>query len=204
MQRNPVDGEKLICRRGQPFKIRLHLNRPYVRSQDAISFLFTLADDDKPSLGHGSLIGCPLRYNSYELGDPLEWGSAIDAINGDVLTVLIKPAATAAIGEWRVDVDTQLQQGNGMKSFKYPSTFYVLFNPWCKDDQVYLADADQLEEYILADTTLVWRGSYNRLRPSIWKLGQYEKNVLDCSLLLISAIGKVMMISANAVQLQQT
>lgn len=181
----------MIIRRGQSFKIRLTLNRPFSRAKDSLSFIFTLANDEKPSLGHGSLIGCPLRLNSYELGEPLEWGSAIESINGDVLTVLIKPAATAAIGEWRVDVDTQLVSGEGMKSFKYPSTFYVLFNPWCQDDQVYMADRDQLEEYVMSDTTLVWRGSYNRLRPSIWKLGQYEKNVLDCSLLLISAIGKV-------------
>jgi transglutaminase 1 len=43
----------------------------------------------------------------------------------------------------------------------------------------------------MADTTLVWRGSYNRLRPSIWKLGQYERDVLDCALILISTVGKV-------------
>lgn len=54
-----------------------------------------------------------------------------------------------------------------------------------------ILDYQNLEEYILADTTLVWRGSYNRLRPSVWKVGQFERNVLDCSLLLISTIGKV-------------
>lgn len=41
------------------------------------------------------------------------------------------------------------------------------------------------------DTTLIWRGSYNRLRPTVWKLGQFEENVLDCSLLLLATIGKV-------------
>lgn len=44
---------------------------------------------------------------------------------------------------------------------------------------------------MLADTTLIWRGSYNRLRPSVWKVGQYEKDILDCSLLLMSKVGKV-------------
>lgn len=54
-----------------------------------------------------------------------------------------------------------------------------------------IPDPEALREYVLADTTLIWRGSYNRLRPSVWKLGQYEKDVLDCSLLLMSKIGKV-------------
>lgn len=47
------------------------------------------------------------------------------------------------------------------------------------------------EEYILADTTLIWRGSYNRLRPSVWKLGQFDRNILECSLILLSKVGKV-------------
>lgn len=29
------------------------------------------------------------------------------------------------------------------------------------------------------------------MRPSIWQLGQFERNVLECSLLLIATIGKV-------------
>lgn len=138
MQKNSHDNTKLVIRRGQPFKIRLTLNRPYSRTKDAISFVFTLDNIDKPNHGHSTLIGTTLQYNSYELGDPLEWGSAIESIHGDVLNVLIKPAATAAIGEWRVDIDTQLYKGEGIKSFKYPSTFYVLFNPWCQDDQVFM------------------------------------------------------------------
>lgn len=43
----------------------------------------------------------------------------------------------------------------------------------------------------MEDTTLVWRGSYNRLRPSVWKLGQWESDVLDCALTVIAKIGKV-------------
>lgn len=44
---------------------------------------------------------------------------------------------------------------------------------------------------MLTDSTLIYRGSYNRIKPSIWELGQFERNVLDCSLLLLSAVGKV-------------
>lgn len=139
MQTQSADTTKLVIRRGQPFKIRLILNRPYVRDKDNISFIFTLHTDEKPSHGHGTLIGTTLQFNSYELGGPLEWGSAIESMNGDVLNVLIKPAANAPIGEWRVDVDSQLYNIQGIRSFKYPSTFYVLFNPWCQDDQVYMA-----------------------------------------------------------------
>lgn len=138
MQKNSVDGSKLVIRRGQPFKVRLTMSRPFSRTKDALSFIFTLDNAEKPSHGHGTLIGTQLKSNSYELGDTLEWGSAIESINGNVLIVWIKPAATAPIGEWRVDVDTQLSSGEGIRSYKYPTSFYILFNPWCKDDQVYM------------------------------------------------------------------
>lgn len=59
-------------------------------------------------------------------------------------------------------------------------------------------EQEDLEEYVLADTTLIWRGSYNRLRPSVWKLGQFDEDVLDCSLLLIAKIGKVFKITNSS------
>lgn len=139
MQKHSEIGSKLVIRRGQPFKIRLNLNRSYSRSTDLLSFVFTLDGIEKPSHGHATLVGTTLKHSSFELGDASEWGSAIDAINGKVIDVLIKPAATAPIGEWRVEVDTQLiSRDGGTKSCKYPATIYILFNPWCKDDQVYL------------------------------------------------------------------
>lgn len=139
MQKHSEAVSKLVVRRGQSFKIRLHLDRPYSRITDLISFVFTLDGIDKPSHGHGTLVGTTLKSSSFELGDAKEWGSSVDAINGKVLEILIKPAATAPIGEWRLEVDTQLMsRESGTRSCKYPSTVYVLFNPWCKDDQVYL------------------------------------------------------------------
>lgn len=46
-------------------------------------------------------------------------------------------------------------------------------------------------EYVLNDTGLIWRGTANRLRPTVWKYAQFEKDVLECSLYLVAKIGKV-------------
>lgn len=47
------------------------------------------------------------------------------------------------------------------------------------------------EETVLGDTGLIWRGSYNRLRPTVWKYAQFERDVLECSLYLIHKVGRV-------------
>uniref|UniRef100_A0A1S4H0X3 protein-glutamine gamma-glutamyltransferase n=1 Tax=Anopheles gambiae TaxID=7165 RepID=A0A1S4H0X3_ANOGA len=193
MSRDEYSGKipKLVVRRGQPFRLRLVCDRPYDRARDALSLIFTVADEDQPTHGHGTLVGIPVNQFPEQLGEPEEWGAAIEAINGDLLQVLVKPAATAPVGQWKLDIDTKLLSEAFGKSYSLPQAFYVLFNPWCPDDLVYMEEKAHRHEYVMSDTTLIYRGSYNRLRPSVWKFGQFEKHVLDCSLLLIAKIGKV-------------
>lgn len=141
MNRNANIGlsSNLVARRGQPFRVIISFNRPFDSQRDAISFIFTLQDIDKPNHGHGTLVAAALKYDSFNLGEPIEWICAIDAKYNNYLEILIKPAATAPIGEWKFDIDTQLINGGGAATYKSPSSFYLLFNPWCTDDVVYMA-----------------------------------------------------------------
>lgn len=129
---------KLVIRRGQPFKLHLHCNRPYNREKDAISLMFTVADVDKPSFGHATLIAVALKNKSTDLGRSFEWGASVNSINGDLLEILIKPAATALVTQWKLDIDSKIVNSTVSKSFSLPQPFYCLFNPWCREDQVYL------------------------------------------------------------------
>ena len=193
MNRETVPGMKsqLVVRRGQPFRLKLTCSRPYRKSTDGLSFVFSVADDEKPTFGHATLVPIALAKHSNDLGDPLQWGASIESIHGDVLTVLIKPSAQAPVTLWKVDIDTKNMGTGESKTFSVLEPIIVLFNPWCVDDQVYMANGAEREEYVLNDTTLIYRGSYNRIRPTVWKLGQFERNVLECALYLISHVGKV-------------
>lgn len=129
---------KLVIRRGQVFKLHLHCNRPYNIEKDAISLIFSIADVEKPSFGHGTLIAVSLKNRSTDLGKSNEWGAAVNNINGDLLEILIKPAANAAVTQWKMDIDSKAINNNASKSYSLPQPFYVLFNPWCREDEVYL------------------------------------------------------------------
>lgn len=136
MHRNSV-ATNLVIRRGQPFRLIVSFNRPFDSLRDAISFIFTLRDDDRPNHGHGTLVGTSLKLDPYDLGASHEWSCVIDEKHGNLLEILVKPAANAAVGEWNFDIDTQIRPG-GATTFKSPNTFFMLFNPWCQDDQVYM------------------------------------------------------------------
>lgn len=106
--------------------------------KDAISLVLSVADVDKPSFGHGTLIALALKNKSTDLGKSFEWGASVNAINGDLLEILIKPSANALVTQWKLDIDSKMLTGNVSKSFSLPQPFYILFNPWCREDQVYL------------------------------------------------------------------
>lgn len=128
----------LVVRRGQPFRLVITFNRAFDSITDKISFIFTLQDDDRPNHGHGTLVGTALKQDAYNLGSSYEWTCAIDEKHGNVLQILVKSAANAAIGEWNFDIDTQLIRGVGAATHKNKTSFYLLFNPWCEDDLVYM------------------------------------------------------------------
>jgi transglutaminase 1 len=136
---------KLVVRRGQPFRLRLYCNRPYDPEKDAITLILTVADVKQPNLGHGTLIGLLLSNNVNDQGPEDEWAAVLKGINGEVLDVLIKPAANALVTQWKIDFDTKLLNGTLARSFSLPQAIYVLFNPWCPQDQVYMPGRILLE-----------------------------------------------------------
>lgn len=52
-------------------------------------------------------------------------------------------------------------------------------------------------EYVLTDTGLIWRGTSNRMRPSVWKYSQFERDILDCALYMMTHVGKVRVSGRN-------
>lgn len=184
---NIPGSETLVIRRGQPFKLILKTNRKYAAEIDGISFIFTVADEDHPTIGHGTLVAVPLLPKITKDGN---WSALLFDYTNDSMTVLITPGADCVVAQWKMDIDTRLRD-NGAVSYTHDKGIFILFNPWSKLDQVYMKSEEWREECVLHDTGLIWRGSYNRLRPTVWKYAQFEKDILECSLLLINSVGKV-------------
>ncbi|RZF45384.1 hypothetical protein LSTR_LSTR002827 [Laodelphax striatellus] len=185
---------QLVVRRGQQFQMDLVLSRAFNSNLDAISFIFTCANTKKPNHGQGTLVAVPLLVKSAPSVD--SWTATIDRSSENVISVQITPAANCIVGEWKMDIDTKLMDNSAL-SFNLDAPFYVLFNPWCQDDQVYIDGEELRREYVLADTGLIWRGTLNRMRPSVWKFAQFEKDILECSVYLLTNTGKLPPSSCN-------
>ncbi|XP_076656619.1 transglutaminase isoform X1 [Halictus rubicundus] len=183
------DKARLVVRRGQPFYLHLTLSRDYDPNIDGMSLVFTVDDVEKPQYGHGTLVATPVLYPG-EVSEG-SWQATIDAIQSSFLRLKIVPDANAIIGKWKMEIDTKNRNLDGAVSYSMRHPFYLIFNPWSEEDVVYLEDEDQRQEYVLAEDGLIWRGSYNRLRPTVWKYSQFERDILDCALHLMTRVGKV-------------
>ncbi|KAL5280423.1 F13A1 family protein [Megaselia abdita] len=179
----------LVVRRGQEFKLLLELNRAFDKNSDAFCFIFSIVGEDRPSLSNGTLQALvPSDGNN---DNPSNWTIKTGASVDKTLEIIVKPAANAPVMVWKLAIDIKNIRNSSSNSFIDQNLIYILFNPWCEQDLVYLPDEDKRQEYVLQDTTLIYRGSHNSISPTVWKVGQFDKDVLQCSMDLISRIGKI-------------
>uniref|UniRef100_A0A2A4JKA1 protein-glutamine gamma-glutamyltransferase n=1 Tax=Heliothis virescens TaxID=7102 RepID=A0A2A4JKA1_HELVI len=178
----------LVVRRGQAFKLDILLNRPYDASRDAVSFIFYVADVEARGPSDDTSAAVPLLEKGSETFGA--WSATYESQVDSHLMVAVTPAADCIVAAWRLDVDTRLAGGSSL-SYRHPLPIYVLFNPWCLTDSVYMPGHSHRDEYVLEDGGLMFRGVYNRIKPTPWNYAQYEKDILDCALYLVREIGKV-------------
>ncbi|XP_066246392.1 annulin-like [Euwallacea similis] len=178
---------QLVVRRGQFFKLIITFSRPYDEDKDGISFIFVVDDEEKPSHGNSTMVAVPLLKKPDRY---LPWNVVLHSVEENTITVNIMTSPEAIVAKWRMDIDTKIID-NGAYSYSWDMRIYLLFNPWSKHDQVYMKSEDWREEAVMNDVGIIYRGTYNRIKPVIWKYDQFEKNVLDCSLYLVHTVGKV-------------
>ncbi|XP_055590398.1 annulin-like [Uranotaenia lowii] len=196
MNRDSIDGSSsvLIARRGQSIKFKILCNREFNEERDIVSIMLAVQpmNSETISHGHSTVVYLPLDVSGGEFDENVtSWKARLSKIKENTMHVEVITSPMASVSRWELSVDTKLKGNDKVNSSNTPIPFYLLFNPWCERDAVFLEDESLREEYVLADTTMIWRGCDRSFHPTIWKLGQFEKDILDCGLLLVSRVGRV-------------
>ncbi|KAK9511097.1 hypothetical protein O3M35_005727 [Rhynocoris fuscipes] len=186
---------QLVVRRGQVFKLLLTLNRPYLDQDDEIAFIFTHKVARHPSIGSKTKVVTRLEKHLKEANTSL-WSSLLIKNQGEYLTVFITPAASAIIGEWIMEIDC-IASRKVLNTYRHHGSIIVIFNAWCKDDAVYLEKDAEREEYVLNDSGFYWSGNFTNSTKRPWKFGQYEEDILLCSLMILEQVSEVPLIHCN-------
>lgn len=192
-ERNPT----LVVRRGLPICFYLKFDREFDMANDSVSFMFKLAETGDANFGNNTMAAVPLKENpSNGNGHWSAYVMSTDDVDPHVVSVRITPPNNCIVGQWIFDIDTRFGQEAAMFSAK-GNPIYILFNPWCPTDEVYIKDDELREEYVLSEEGLMWRGSHSRQKEVMWKYGQFQKNMLESSFLLLLKIRRLALIHCS-------
>lgn len=133
---NPV----LVVRRGQPFQLKMYCDRPFDEDRDVISFMLAVEpmNEERVSHGHGTVVHLPLDKGDGVDEDESDWKAVLESVEDNALTINIRASAKASVSKWSMSIDTKLIGSDQVINANVSVAFYLLFNPWCENDYVYL------------------------------------------------------------------
>ncbi|PVD21176.1 hypothetical protein C0Q70_19343 [Pomacea canaliculata] len=176
-----TEDPKLVIRRGQPFSAVFTFSRPYNAEQDDLRLVFQIGD--RPIVSKGTHVEFVLS----DKDEPNQWGAKIDSQSGNTVNVTFFTPPDCIVGKWSFKVDVVRRTDNQTSVFRYnyKDPIYILFNPWCKEDAVYMENEAARKEYVLRDTGKVFTGTTDRITGKPWAFAQFDGKVLDCCIYLL-------------------
>lgn len=181
------DNPSLVIRRGQAFVISITFDREYHEEQNEISFFFKTGKNQAPPKRTAATV--PMDEKPNGSGVSNEWFAKLINKKDKSIDVEIVPPSNCIIGEWMFDIKTESKIKDGgdvlTLEYKHNDDIIILLNPWCKDDQVYIATEELLAEYILNESGALFSGNYRQRAIKPWNFGQCKDGILNICLHLI-------------------
>ncbi|XP_073539973.1 protein 4.2-like [Phyllobates terribilis] len=157
----------LFLRRGQKFTISLKFQDQTLSQEDLGKFTLITTTGPNPS----KLNGTKNTFKITSLGDRRTWSArVVDCVQGTWKVSITSPA-NAIIGYYSILIkfNTGILEDLGK--------FMMLFNPWCEDDQVYLYNEAERQEFVLSEDGIIYLGSENSAQSHPWHFGQFEESI---------------------------
>lgn len=172
-----ISSQHLILRRGQSFTITLNFRAPAHIFLSALKKVALIAQTgEQPSKTSKTQAIFPIS----SLGDKKGWSAAVEERDAQHWTISVTTPVDAVIGHYSL-----LLQVSSKK--QYPlGQFTLLFNPWNRDDAVFLQNEVQRTEYVLNQDGFIYLGTADCIQEEPWDFGQFERDVMDLSLNLLS------------------
>uniref|UniRef100_A0A8C1L1B0 Protein-glutamine gamma-glutamyltransferase 2 n=1 Tax=Cyprinus carpio TaxID=7962 RepID=A0A8C1L1B0_CYPCA len=168
---NEITVERLIIRRGQAFSLILSAER-----LDQNDIQITAETGPGACEQKGTLSSCstdPQRCSS--VGKC--WSVKVLSGSPSAVTLSVLCPADACIGLYSLTVKSG--------SYTSVSALTVLFNPWSKDDGVFLESEAERQEYVMNEQGIVYQGVDEYITTTNWDFGQFEEDILNICLKLL-------------------
>ncbi|XP_066558216.1 protein-glutamine gamma-glutamyltransferase 5 [Amia ocellicauda] len=178
-----ISKERLIVRRGQVFSITLCFNRTFRQGFDKLQL--TVETGPQPSVSDGTqsvidVASVEETQPSVSTTKSKSWGGTIQSTQQNEVTLAVSSPSDACIGTYTLTVQTGTPPTNNKMG-----SFILLFNPWCSEDEVFLHQEDEWQEYVMNEHGLLYRGQHDAISAVPWTFGQFEKDIVDICLWML-------------------
>ncbi|XP_071484958.1 coagulation factor XIII A chain-like [Diadema antillarum] len=168
------ENQNLVIRRAQNFKLTVRTSRKYVPERETLYMRFA-AMSKHPRQSNGTLILLPIHDSDQSNG----WSIALESSDDGSVRVIVCTAVTSIIGPYSLTVVIKNNRTGLQREFKEAEPIYLLFNPWCRRDPVYMENEEERREYVLEDQGEIWKGNYRCPLSQKWNFGHLDKDVVD-------------------------
>ncbi|XP_058635407.1 protein-glutamine gamma-glutamyltransferase 2 isoform X2 [Onychostoma macrolepis] len=168
---NEITEERLIVRRGQAFSLILSAER-----LDHNDIEITAATGPGACEQKGTLSSCStVTQRCSSIGK--RWSVRVLNSSPSAVTLSVLCPSDACIGLYSLSVRSG--------SCSNVNTLTVLFNPWCRDDWVFLPSEAERQEFVMNEQGIVYKGVDEYITNISWDFGQFEEDILDICLKLL-------------------
>lgn len=122
--------------------------------------------------------------------DMEKWDLSIERQDGNTITFQVHVPASAPVGLWNCWIQThRIGQRDNRQDYKCDEDIYILFNPWCREDSVYMDNDSSRQEYVLNEQGKIWSGTWRQPKGRKWIFGQFDDVVLPACVYLLERSG---------------
>ncbi|KAF7696284.1 hypothetical protein HF521_006378 [Silurus meridionalis] len=172
-------SDDLVVRRGQGFQMWIEFSRAFEPKSDKLHLELRLGPI--PMFSRDTLVTVRL----VEKFENTKWEAKIIEQKDTRIKVCVNSPPTAPIGRYKLNLITWTPKGSHTYKHKPENDLYLLFNPWCKDDAVFMDNEDERNEYVLNDVGVLYYGNDSQIGERNWIFGQFADGVLAACLFIL-------------------
>ncbi|XP_076067754.1 hemocyte protein-glutamine gamma-glutamyltransferase-like [Oratosquilla oratoria] len=179
------DNPSPIFRRGQTFYMTLTTKeREFDTSRDLLYVNFYFGPN--PSVPKRTRIVLPVTTQKEFSRAPQRWDVRIHNQDAKTLTLQVNIPTTSVVGIMRCVVETATRSfPRARLQYRMREECYVIFNPFNKEDPVYVENEAQRNEYIINDSGKIFTGTQRNPKGRPFIFGQFNDVTLPAAMVLL-------------------
>jgi len=174
-----------VFRRGQAFFMNISFKeRNFDGSRDDL--FLQLYYGPNPSVPKRTRVVLPIIAQRDFTKTPSQWDARIHNQDQHNLTIQVHVPAHCAVGQWFCVVETaKKDQDQARLQYRCPQEIYIIFNPFCREDSVFLENDAHRAEYVNSDSGKIYTGGARSVKARPFVFGQFDDCVLPAACVLL-------------------